>query len=120
MVFPIDLSMREIQTVSNPFIENSDADTDSLFDEIFSDPGLENSGFTTEIESDTEPKVNNLEMQKSVTEIGAGSIESAMGDTEIVRLPSKRKVRTGRQGSQGVYRNFINICEADHLQIICG
>jgi hypothetical protein len=94
--------MREIQTMSNPFIENSDLEIDFLFDKIFNEAEPKNNSLTTE----TESKVDSPEMRDGVAEFEASDIESGIGDTKIVRHPLKRKARTGGQGSQGGCNNF--------------
>jgi len=99
-------SMREIQTMSNPFIENSDLEIDLLFDKMFDDAEPKNNSLMTEVTPDAESKVDSPEMRDGVAEFEAGDIESGMGDTEIIRYPLKRKARTGGQGSQGGCNNF--------------
>src|SRR5437762_1768151 len=95
-------SMREIQTMSNPFTGNSDLEIDSFFNEILDDAEPKNNSLMTGAKS----TVDSPEMQDGVAEFEADNIESEMGDTEIVRHPLKRKARTGSQGSQGERNDF--------------
>ena len=98
--------MREIQTMFNPFIENSNLEIDLLFDKMFNDAEPKNNSFMTEVTPDAESKVDSPEMRDGIAEFEAGNIKSEMGNTEIICYPLKCKARTGGQESQGGCNNF--------------
>ena len=81
--------------MSNLFIENSDLEIDSFFNEILDNAEPKNNNLITNVKS----IVDSPKMQDDIAEFEADNIESEIRDTKIVYYSLKCKARTERQGS---------------------